>query len=167
MRELEIVHRDERLELFDGQVALRPASADAAVVRRVRQTLVEFYAHRDTVVERPQLRLSNDWLLEPDLVVVRGSNSPACSPIAFANEVVLVVEIRTADNLFSYRERSTAYAGFGAQAYWLIDTVREQLEAYTAPLAERYERFVALTRDDDVSVPERGARLAAARILSG
>jgi Uma2 family endonuclease len=82
--------------------------------------------------------LADDTEPEPDLTVLRRRPVPYKEREAYAEDVLLLIEV--ADTSLAY-DRSTKlrlYAEAGIPEYWVVDCEAETVEVYRDPGADRY-----------------------------
>jgi Uma2 family endonuclease len=133
MIEAGILGEDERVQLIDGTlVEMTPqGSAHAVVLQRLTAAFVR--AVGDELAVRPQLPLTlqDDSEPEPDLSIVRASETPLEGP--HPRSALLVVEV-AGDSLRLDRESKAAlYARAGIPEYWIVNLADSVVEVLLGP----------------------------------
>jgi Uma2 family endonuclease len=133
MIEAGILGEDEHVQLIGGTlVTMTPQGASHAVVIQ-RLTMAFVRAVGDELAVRPQLPLTlqDDSEPEPDLALVRASDTPLEGP--HPRSALLVVEV-AADSLRLDRESKAAlYARAGIPEYWIVNLAESVVEVHLEP----------------------------------
>ncbi len=140
MAEVGILKPTDRVELIQGQIVEMspPGRRHVAFIDNLTQLLVMRLAGRAIVSVQNPIVLADDTEPQPDLTIRRHRAVPYKEREAFAEDVLLLVEV--ADTSLRY-DRSTKlrlYAAAGIPEYWLIDCTAESVEVYRTPGAEGY-----------------------------
>jgi Uma2 family endonuclease len=156
------VAEEERLELIDGLLVVRPRRARAEIVAgnkglRVLWRMIPSEWH----VARGMPILIPDWSRpEPDLAVLRGVVDDYEEREARAEETALVVEISGAEPTVDRSDRTRIYAAAGIPVYWIVDLAAGQIAIHSEPYREGYRSRQVLTRGQDVPVTVAGVEVA-------
>ena len=84
--------------------------------------------------------LVSDWSKpEPDLAVVRGAGEDYLERDVTAADIALVVEIAESGLAIDRTDMVRVYSSSGIPAYWIVNLVDLQVEAYTGPSPGGYQ----------------------------
>ncbi|MBI2202571.1 MAG: Uma2 family endonuclease [Candidatus Rokubacteria bacterium] len=163
MAEVGILKPADRVELIRGEIIRMspPGRRHVAFVDNLNQLLVLRLAGRGIVSVQNPVVLSDDTEPQPDLAIRRRRAVSYKDREAFAEDVLLLIEV--ADSSLSY-DRSTKlrlYAEAGIAEYWVVDCTAESIEVHRAPGPDGYRDVtsvasaatVALQAFPDVSLP--------------
>jgi Uma2 family endonuclease len=154
MAEVGILKPDDRVELIRGEIVEmpRPGRRHVAFVNNLNRLLVLRLADRGIVSVQNPVVLSDDTEPMPDLAVWGVRAVPYKDREAFAEDVLLLIEV--ADTSLRY-DRSTKlrlYAEAGIPEYWVVDCADETVEVHRTPGAEGYREVTRVGRDGAVTV---------------
>jgi Uma2 family endonuclease len=140
MAEVGILREHDRVELIKGEIVeMSPIGRrHNAFVGNLNQLLVMRLAGRAIVWVQSSIALADDTEPEPDLAVLRRGAVSYKERDAWAEDVLLLIEV--ADSSLAY-DRSTKlrlYAEAGIPEYWVIDCVAEAVETYRHPGPQGY-----------------------------
>jgi Uma2 family endonuclease len=135
MVEVGILGEDDRVELIEGEIVEmpRPGRRHVAFVNNLTQLLVLRLAGRAIVSVQNPVVLTDDTEPQPDLAVYRLRPVPYKEREAYAEDLLLLIEV--ADTSLAY-DRSTKlriYAAAGIPEYWVADCATETVEVYRSP----------------------------------
>ena len=157
MAESGIIHPDARVELLDGVIIeMSPiGSRHAATVNKFTRALVPGVGHRAIVQIQGPLRVNDNSVLEPDILLLRERTDFYASAIPRPEDVILLIEV--ADSTVGYDRYSKlpAYARAGIPEVWLavVQESRRAVEVYTQPAAGAYAAMRTLEGDDTLTPP--------------
>ena len=140
MAEVGVLKLTDRVELIWGEIIeMFPRTRrHIAFVDNLTQLLVLRLAGRAIVSVQNPIVLSEDTEPQPDLAIRRRRAVPYKDREAYAEDVLLLIEV--ADTSLRY-DRSTKlrlYAAAGVPEYWLVDCTTESIEVFRSPDAEGY-----------------------------
>jgi len=140
MAEVGILRQHDRVELIRGEIVeMAPIGRrHKAFVGNLAQLLMVRLAGRAIVWVQSSVVLAEDTEPEPDLAVLRRGAVPYKERDAWAEDVLMLIEV--ADSSLAY-DRSTKlrlYAEAGIPEYWVVDCVAEAVEIYRGPGPEGY-----------------------------
>ena len=140
MAEVGILGEDDRVELIRGEIVeMSPIGRrHRAFVNNLTQLLILRLAGRAIVSVQNPVALTDDTEPQPDLAVLRRRPVPYKEREAWAEDVLLLIEV--ADSSLAY-DRSTKlrlYAEAGVPEYWVVDCAAETVEVYRTPGPEGY-----------------------------
>jgi Uma2 family endonuclease len=135
MAEVGILKPTDRVELIKGEIIQMspPGRRHVAFVDNLNQLLVIKLAGRAIVSVQNPVVLAEDTEPQPDLAIRRLRAVPYKEREAFAEDVLLLIEV--ADTSLRY-DRSTKlglYAEAGVLEYWLVDCTTESVEVFRTP----------------------------------
>jgi Uma2 family endonuclease len=154
MAEVGILKPSDRVELIRGEIVkkLPPGRRHRAFVDNLNQLLVLRLAGRAIVSVQNPLVVSDDSEPEPDLKVLRRRSLSYKEREAYAEDVLLLIEV--ADSSLAY-DRSTKlalYAEFRVPEYWVVNCISESIEVYRAPAGDRYREVARVAGDATVTL---------------
>jgi Uma2 family endonuclease len=140
MAEVGILRERDRVELIKGEIIeMSPIGRrHVAFIDNLNQILVVRLAGRAIVSVQNPVVLTDDSEPQPDLAVRRLRAVPYKEREAYAEDLLLVIEV--ADSSLAY-DRSTKlrlYAEAGIPEYWVVDCATEAIEVYRGPSPEGY-----------------------------
>ena len=154
MAEVGILKPTDRVELIRGEIIRMspPGRRHVAFVDNLNQLLVLRLAGRAIVSVRNPVVLSDDTEPQPDLAIRRRRAVSYKDREAFADDVLLLIEV--ADSSLSY-DRSTKlrlYAEAGIREYWVVDCTAESIEVHRAPEPGGYREVTRVTGAGSVTL---------------
>ena len=154
MAEVGILKPTDRVELIRGEIVQMspPGRRHVAFVDNLTQLLVMRLAGRAIVSVQNPVVLADDTEPQPDLALRRRRAVPYKDREAFAEDVLLLIEV--ADTSLRY-DRSTKlrlYADAGIPESWLVDCAAESIEIHRGPGAEGYREVTRVAGDGAVAV---------------
>jgi Uma2 family endonuclease len=154
MAEVGILKPTDRVELIQGEIVEMspPGRRHIAFVDNLNQLLVIRLAGRGIVSVQNPVVLSEDTEPQPDLAIRRLRAVPYKEREAFAEDVLLLIEV--ADTSLRY-DRSTKlrlYAEAGVLEYWLVDCNAESIEVFRTPGPDGYREVSQIRGDAAVTV---------------
>ena len=157
MAEAGLLRPDRRMELLDGVIIeMSPiGNRHAATVNKFTRVLVQGVGDRAIVQIQGPLRVNDNSLLEPDVLLLRRRADFYFSRVPEPGDVLLLIEV--ADSTVGYDRYSKlpAYATAGIPEVWLavVREGRRFVEVYTEPSAEGYGAMRTLEGDDMLTPP--------------
>jgi Uma2 family endonuclease len=155
MAEVGILKPTDRVELIKGEIVEMspPGRRHIAFVDNLTQLLVLRLAGRPIVSVQNPVVLAEDTEPQPDLALRRLRAVPYKEREAFAEDVLLLIEV-AADTWRRY-DRSTKlrlYAEAGVLEYWLVDCNAETIEVFRAPGPDGYRDGSLISGDSAINV---------------
>jgi hypothetical protein len=161
MVEVGILGQRDRIELIRGEIVeMSPIGRrHKAFVANLNRLLVVRLAGRAIVWVQSSIALAEDTEPEPDLVVLRPGALSYKERDAWAEDVLLLIEV--ADSSLAY-DRSTKlrlYAEAGIPEYWIVDCASEAIDVHRGPGPDGYRDVaravgtVTLQAFPDVELP--------------
>ncbi len=132
-------------EIVEGELVVSPPPAirHQRVSRRIGFLLFTYLQERDLgeMLHAPVgVRLADDTVLEPDLIVVRPENAPRIAEHAIEGPPDLVVEILSPGTASrDLGRKRVLYEAHGVPEYWIVDPESRSVEVL-ALSAGRYAR---------------------------
>jgi Uma2 family endonuclease len=135
-----ILGEDDRVELIRGEIVeMSPIGRrHVAFIDNLNQLLVVRLAGRAIVSVQNPVVLADDSEPQPDLAIRRLRAVPYKEREAYAEDVLLLIEV--ADSSLAY-DRSTKlrlYAEAGIPEYWVVDCTVETVEVHRGPGPDGY-----------------------------
>ncbi len=165
-----ILGDDAGLELIEGQLVKKMtkkpphSSAVEGTWRAIHAALPPGWHVR---IEEPVRIPSRDSMPEPDVSVARGSHRDYRDRDPGPEELALVVEVARS-SLSADRALARTYGGGRIPAYWIVNVVDRQIEAYSNPVDGAYPAPVIVPETGVVDLVVDGnalARISAAALL--
>ena len=162
MAEAGVFARDERVELFAGEIlVMSPAGNFHEVLRLYLHHVWSKRAHDDKLVAAEmQLRLNDHSQPVIDIGVLPFSLLPHK---ARGPDMLLVLEIADLSLAWDMGEKARAYAASGVREYWVINTRTRATTVHTKPTATGYQNKRDVSGDEIIApvlAPELAVRLA-------
>jgi Uma2 family endonuclease len=168
LAECGILHRDDRVELIDGQVVpMTPIGArHASRVDSLTDVLVRLMGPEGSVTVQNPVRLGTHSEPQPDLAVVRRRPDFYREHHPTPADVLLVIEVADRSADYDRDVKVPLYARTGIPEVWLCDLPGDRIEVYREPGAEGYRDVRVVGRPDTVSALHLpGITLAVADVL--
>ncbi len=149
MHESGVFLPDQRTQLIRGEIYSLPSvttletfsnetCAHHRAFRKLNTLLVRAYGDVADIAPQAPIIAANDSWLEADLSIVKFDcqNDPA-----YANDVLLAIEISDSTLKFDREKKLDAYARSGIPETWILNLNDHQLEVYRQPDGEQYLRL--------------------------
>jgi Uma2 family endonuclease len=129
-----ILDEDAPVELLEGWLVRKMTKypPHRAVARRARRAL-ERLVSAEWSVETQDPITTKDSEPEPDIMVVRAEAAARTDRHPVPEEVALIVEVAESSLRRDRGTKKRLYARAGIAAYWIVNLVEGQVEAYTQP----------------------------------
>jgi Uma2 family endonuclease len=140
MGEVGILGEDDRVELIRGEIVEKSPTGrrHRAFVDNLNQLLVlRLGSHAIVSVQMPVV-LTDDTEPQPDLQLLRRRPVPYKEREAFADDVVLLIEVADSSLRYDRSTRLALYAEAGIPEYWVVDCPAEAIEIHRAPEGSHY-----------------------------
>lgn len=161
MFEVGILGPDERVELLEGRIVVRPRESPEhqAAVGCVHRELSAAYPWSAGYWIRLAATTAVDAysLPEPDLSVLSGSPRGFATRHPRGSEVLLTVEVALAGVPRDRGQKAGIYARAGCPVYWVLDLLRRELVVHTGPRDDGTWASVRTSRAGEVVAPPRVA----------
>lgn len=155
-----IIDEDERFELIGGEVVpMSPKGRRHEILRSELAFSMTQRAGPDLrVVAEPQLNLSDDLYVVPDILVY-----PAAIKVPDVRGPTALLVIEIADTSLNYDlvTKAQLYAAHGVREYWVINANTLVTQVHRLPSGSEYSDKQRLTADERL-VPEAAPALAVA-----
>ena len=141
----------DRVELFDGRlVAMSPKGRRHEIVRGELAYLLTIRSERTDsfVVSEPQLNLTDNWFMNPDVLVHPKSLK---TPDVRGPTTELVIEVADTSLDFDLRTKAPVYAAQGVREYWVINAWTLETMVHRAPSAAGYGLTESVQPDTTLS----------------
>jgi Uma2 family endonuclease len=132
MAETGIIHRDDRVELLDGEVRVMSpiGSWHAGVVMRLHSLLAKKLGDAAIISVQNPVRLGEFDEPEPDIAVLRPRDDFYTRSHPAATDVLLIIEVADTSLDYDRDEKLPRYAAAGVPEVWLVDLAAEAIERY-------------------------------------
>jgi len=140
MGEVGILKPTDRVELIRGEIVeMSPIGRrHVAFVDNLNGLLVPRLVGRAIVSVQNPVALSDDTEPQPDLKVLRRRPVPYKEREAWAEDVLLLIEVAETSLGYDRSTKLRLYAEAGVPEYWVVDCATESIEVHRAPEAARY-----------------------------
>src|SRR5262245_40726415 len=140
MAEVGILKPTDRVELIRGEIIEMspPGRRHRAFVDNLNQLLVVRLAGRGIVSVQNPVVLSDDTEPQPDLAIIRRRPVPYKEREAYAEDVLLLIEVAETSLSYDRTTKLRLYAEAGIPEYWVVDCAAESIEIYRTPGASGY-----------------------------
>lgn len=140
MGEAGIFTEDDRVELIRGEIVeMSPIGRrHVAFVDNLTALLVVRVTGRAIVSVGNPVALSDDTEPQPDLKVLRRRTVPYKEREAWADDVLLLVEVADSSLKYDRTTKLRIYAEAAIPEYWVVDCTAEAIEVHRTPEGSRY-----------------------------
>ena len=154
MAEVGILKPTDRVELIRGEIVeMSPIGRrHKAFVGNLAQLLIVRLAGRATVWAQSSIVLADDTEPEPDLAVLRRGTVPYKERDAWAEDVLLLIEVAESSLAYDRSTKLRLYAEAGIPEYWVVDCTAEAVEVYRTPGPEDYRDVTRVAGEATVTV---------------
>jgi Uma2 family endonuclease len=154
MAEAGILHRDERVELIEGDIVQKSPISGPHIKRLNVVTNLLNRALGDRVEVSPlnSVRLSERTESMPDIAVLRFRGDDDSVPVA--SDVLVVIEIAVSSLRRDLGEKLLLYARARIPEAWVLDVNGVRLIQHGNPSAGQYRKITELRPGESISIPE-------------
>ena len=156
MGETGIFSEKDRVELIRGEIVEMspPGRRHRAFVDNLNGLLAVRLAGRAIVSVQNPVALTDDTEPQPDLQVLRRRSIPYKDREAWADDVLLLVEIADRSLAYDRTTKLRIYAEAGIPEYWVVDCAAEAIEVYRRPVGDRYGDVSRVADAADATTPQ-------------
>jgi Uma2 family endonuclease len=170
MYDIGILDPDDRVELLDGQIIMKPRESPEhqLSVGRVHRALSEVFPWAGDYWIRLGAPSTVDEfsLPEPDLAVISGGMERFGKRHPRGAEIILTVEVSLATVARDRGQKAAIYARAACPVYWVIDMPRRELVVHTGPREDGTWASVRTYRPGElVEVPQAEVAFGVADLL--
>ena len=140
MGEVGILKPTDRVELIRGEIVeMSPIGRrHQAFVDNLNHLLVTRLAGRARMSVQNPVVLADDTEPEPDLKILRCRPVPYKEREAYAEDVLLLIEVAESSLAYDRSTKLRLYAAAGIPEYWVVDCAAESIEIHRTPDAHGY-----------------------------
>ena len=140
MAEAGILGEDDRVELIEGEIVqMSPIGRlHKAFVGDLSQLLAVRFADRAVVWTQNPIILTDDTEPQPDVSVLRRRAPSYRERDAYAEDVLLLIEVADTSLTYDRTTKLRLYAEAGIPEYWIGDCATEAVEIYRTPSRDGY-----------------------------
>ncbi len=149
-----ILTPDDRVELIDGEIVLKPPmlSRHAAAVLRNDYLFKSLFSREQALVwVQLPIHLLNDGEPEPDLALLKPRSDFCKDSLPTNHDVMLAVEISDTTVRLDRTVKLPFYALHGIPELWLVNLRDDVVEVYHNPEGSAYRESTRLGRGDSIS----------------
>lgn len=144
MAEAGILDEDDRVELMDGQIIVKPPVGGSHItcVNRLTRLFADRTSADIVISVQNPVRLDAYWEPEPDLALLRPANE---AEVPTADRVLLLVEVADTTLAKDRAVKVPRYAAAGIPEVWIVALGEGYVEVYRRPAADGYgamQRYV-------------------------
>jgi Uma2 family endonuclease len=145
------IFASQHLELLEGRIwEMTPMSPRRAVAVQLAAAMFDAAVNsRYTVRVQLPLAMTNTSEPQPDIAIVSGQ--PRDYAAEHPTRAELIVEISDSSLAYDRGEKLALYARCGVPEYWILNLCDDELEVYTQPSNEQYQRLDKYGIDDIVA----------------
>lgn len=150
-----ILHAEDRVELWDGQLILMsPINAPhEVIVRRLNELFHRLKPLHAKVGVQGPVTLGPHNVRYPDISLVDGNHQGYGHVHAGPKDIYILVEVADSSHKFDVTTKARMYAEAGIREYWIVSAATKSVTVYRVPRDGRYQSVSAPhTRDDSLSV---------------
>ncbi len=141
MEKAGILGADERIELIDGElIDMNPILPPHANCMTLLTRLL--YANLDQqdyiISSQNPVKMTNESILEPDLVVTRYADSLLKNQFITPDDIVLLIEVSDSTYKTDKGRKLEIYAASGVKEYWIVNIGEQQIEVHIAPEGQKF-----------------------------
>ncbi len=147
MLEAGILSESDPIELVEGDLVVMAAKhvGHERIKAALNTALVRFLSDEFYVGVEATIQLSNDTLLEPDLVVIpraifRGDPKGFAKPRG--EDIPLLIEVAVSSLNYDRHTKARLYARHGIREFWVIDANAGTTWVHTGPSGDMWESIV-------------------------
>jgi len=154
MREREVLHPEERVELLQGQVLqMAPKNPPHAATNLCAANLLNQRLVGKALVRiQDPIALSSFSEPEPNIAVVHWKKGYYGDRHPLPSEVYLLIEIADTTLKFDRTEKAPIYATAGITDYWILDVNTKQIYVLRQPHQGRYQEETILDETATISL---------------
>jgi Uma2 family endonuclease len=140
MAEVGILKPWDRIELIRGEIVEKVTQGrrHRAFVDNLTQLLIAALRGRAIVSAQGPVVLTDDTEPEPDVQILRRRAIPYKEREAYAEDVLLLVEVAQTSLAYDRTTKLGLYAAAGIPEYWIVDCATESIEVYREPRPDGY-----------------------------
>ncbi len=155
MAQAGILAPDERVELLAGEIiTMAPIGAwHAACVADFDELLQESVGRRANKQVQSPLRLTDEYVPEPDLMLLRRRADSYRTSTPRPADVLLLIEVADSTISTDRQRKLSAYARAGIPEVWLANRTARNVEVHAEPVNGVYTR-VAIVGSDGSLTPQ-------------
>jgi Uma2 family endonuclease len=169
MFEAGILDADERVELLEGQIFVRPRESPEhqSRVGLLQRALNRAYAGEEFWIRFAAAATVDDYSLpEPDIAVVRAHPADFSERHPRCDELVLAVEVARTTVARDRGQKARIYAGAGCPVYWVVDLTRREVVVHEGPRPDGTWASVRThVPGEEVALPQSGVTVPVTDIL--
>jgi len=154
MAEVGILKPTDRVELIRGEIiTMSPQGRrHRAFIDNLNHLLDTALAGRAIVSIQMPVVVSDDTEPEPDIQILRRRVVPYKEREAYADDVLLLIEVAQTSLAYDRSTKLRLYAETGISEYWVVDCAAESVEVYRTPHAMTYRDVTRVAGAGTVSV---------------
>ena len=155
MAEAGILAEDDRVELIEGEIVqMSPIGRlHKAFVGNLSQLLSMRFAERAVVWTQNPIILTDDTEPQPDVTVLRRRAPSYRERDAYAEDVLLLIEVADTSLAYDRTTKLRLYAEAGIPEYWIVDCTTEAVEIYRTPGPNGYRDLTRASGTTTLNLP--------------
>ena len=152
MYEHGILTENDQVELINGEILTRSPSGSrhAACIKKLNALLSRQLSEKAIIGIQDPVKLGEDAMPEPDVVVLRHRADYYVNEHPGANDIYLAIEVSDTSAEYDRTVKLPIYAEAGIPEYWLIDLNASQIEVYHTPNGQKYRHRELIGKEDQL-----------------
>ncbi|HXG68489.1 MAG TPA: Uma2 family endonuclease [Blastocatellia bacterium] len=141
MMESGILSEDDRVELIEGEIIkMSPiGSRHASCVKRLNNLLNHAVGQTAIVGVQDPVRLDEYSEPQPDIALLRPRNDFYAHSHPTPDDMLLIIEVADTSVEYDRDVKLPLYAQAGIPEVWLVNLIRDAVEAYSQPVNGAYQ----------------------------
>ncbi len=142
MAEVGILKPEDKVELINGEVIkISPiGSKHPAYIDLLDELFKDLLGKKVQVRVQSSVSLSNYSEPEPDLMILKRRADFYYNRIPTSKDVYLIIEVSDSTLEKDRQIKAPLYAKAGIEEYWILNIQEEQLECFTKPKKDKYQK---------------------------
>lgn len=153
MREVGILHEDDRVELLDGEVrAMSPIGPfHASIVNLLAMLLTRQLGDNAIVSSQNPIQLNDYSEPQPDIAILQPRVDYYAAAHPRPDDILIVIEVSDSSLEYDRTEKLPRYAIAGIPEVWIIDVGKKTIEQHTQPRTNRYHEVRLFEQGEQVT----------------
>ena len=150
-----ILHEDDRVELFDGQIIQKfpTGPAHASTICRMNHRFSGLVSDWFIVSVKNPVALNRFSEPEPDLALLRRRDDFYAKSHPTPQDIALIVEVADTSLGFDREDKVPLYSMCGIPEVWIVDLPTKSVHVFRQPGAINYSEVFRLRGDDKLAIP--------------
>jgi Uma2 family endonuclease len=135
------VFGDARIELIEGDLIEMEdiTPRHAVTTSKVNAALLGYFSHGYIVSAQNPVKLSSRSVAQPDIAGLRGTYTDYFETLP--ETAVLMIEVADSTLATDRRDKTSLYARYGIQEFWIVNVADSELEIYRQPRRDASAKY--------------------------